>query len=56
MCDDYHVFLISALGFNRLLLDGIYHLIELPFDWLIDWLIDDAVFVCLLDELILGRW
>ena len=37
MCDDYHVFLILALGFNRLLLDGIYHLIELPFDWLIDW-------------------
>ena len=52
MCDDYHVFLISTLGFNRLLLDGIYHLIELPFDWLID----DAVFVCLLDELILGHY
>ena len=27
-----------------------YHLI----DWLIDWLIDDAMFVCLPDELILG--
>ena len=27
-----------------------YHLIELPFDWLID----DVMFVCLLDELILG--
>ena len=24
--------------------------------WLIDWLIDDAMFVCLLDELILGFW
>ena len=30
-------------------LDGIYHIIELPFEWLID----DAMFVCLLDELIL---
>ena len=28
----------------------IYHVMELPFDWLID----DAMFVCLLDELILG--
>ena len=36
--------------FTRLLLDEIYHLIELPFDWLID----DAMFVCLLDELTLG--
>ena len=27
-----------------------YHLIELPFDWLLD----DAMFVCLLDELILA--
>ena len=34
----------------RLLLDEIYYLIELPFDWLID----DSVFVCLLDYLILG--
>ena len=41
MWDDYHA---------RLLLDEIYHLIELPFEWLID----DAIFVCLLDELILG--
>ena len=32
--------------FTRLLLDENYHLIELPFDWLIH----DAVFVCLLDE------
>ena len=49
MWDDYHVFLIATLVFTRLLLDEIYHLIELPFDWLID----DAMFVCLLDELIL---
>ena len=34
----------------RLLLDEIYYLIELPFDWLID----DSIFVCLLDYLILG--
>ena len=50
MWDDYRVFLIATLVFTRLLLDEIYHLIELPFQWLID----DAMFVCLLDELILG--
>ena len=50
MWDDYHVFLITALVFTRLLLDEIYHLIELTFEWLID----DAIFVCLLDDLILG--
>ena len=49
MWDDYHIFLIAPLVFTRLLLDEIYHLIELPFEWLID----DAMFVCLLDELIL---
>ena len=49
MWGDYHVFLIATLVFVRLLLDEIYHLIELPFDWLID----DAMFVSLLDELIL---
>ena len=32
--DDYHIFLIATLVFTRLLLDGIYHLIELLFDWL----------------------
>ena len=32
-----------------MLLDKIYHLIELSFDWLID----DAMFACLHDELIL---
>ena len=50
MWDDYHVFLIATLVFTRLLLDEIYHLIELTFEWLID----DAIFVCLLDDLILG--
>ena len=50
MWDDYHVFLIATLVFTILLLDEIYHLIELPFDWFFD----DAMFFCLLDELILG--
>ena len=50
MWDDYHMILIATLVFTRLLLDEIYHLIELPFDWLID----DAMFVFLPDELILG--
>ena len=39
--------LIAPLVFTRLLLDEIYHLIELPFDWFID----DAMFVYLLDGL-----
>ena len=30
----HHIFLIAPLVFTRLLLDEIYHLIELPFDWL----------------------
>ena len=50
MWDDYHVFLNATLVFTRLLVDEIYHLIELP----LEWLIDDAMFFCLLDELILG--
>ena len=50
MWDDYHVFLITTLAFTRLLLNEIYHLIELTFEWLID----NAMFVCLLHELILG--
>ena len=50
MWDDYHVFLIATLVFTRLLLNEIYHVIELPFEWLID----DEMFLCLLDELILG--
>ena len=50
MWDDYHIFSIATLVFTRLLLDETNLLIELPFDWLID----DAIFVCLLDELILG--
>ena len=50
MWDDYNVFSIATLVFTRLLLDKIYQFIELPFYWLTD----DAMFVCLLDELILG--
>ena len=46
MWGDSHVFLIATLVFTRLLLYEIYHLIELTFDWLID----DAMFVSLLDE------
>ena len=49
MWDDYHVFLFATLVFTRLLVDDIYHLIDLPFEWLID----DAMFICLVDELIL---
>ena len=49
MWDGYHVFLIATLVYTRLLLDQIYQLIELPFDWLID----DAMFACLLDDLTL---
>ena len=37
MWDDYHIFLIAPLVFTRLLLDEIYHLFELPFDWLMMW-------------------
>ena len=50
MWDDSHVFLTATLVFTRLLVDEIYHLIEFSFEWLID----DAMFVCLPDELILG--
>ena len=50
MWDDYHISLIATLVFTRVLLDQIYHIIKLPFECLID----DAMFVCLLDELILG--
>ena len=34
MWDDYNGFLIATLVFTRLLLDELYHLIDLPFDWL----------------------
>ena len=44
MWDDYHVFLIATLVFTRLLLDEIYHLIELLFEWLTD----DSMFACLM--------
>ena len=50
MWDECHVFLIAAIVFTRQLLDETYHLIEWPFEWFID----DAMFVCLVDELILG--
>ena len=42
MWEDYHIFLITPLVFARLLLDEIYHLIELPFD---NWWCD--VSICL---------
>ena len=32
--DDYHIFLITPRVFTELPLDENYHLIELPFDWL----------------------
>ena len=47
--DDYDVFLIATPVFTRLLLHEIYYLMKLQFNRLID-----AVFVCLVDELILG--
>ena len=34
MWDDYHVFLFATFAITRLLLDEIYHLTELSFDWL----------------------
>ena len=40
MWDDYHIFLIAPPVVTRLLLDEIYHLIELLFDWLM------LIFVC----------
>ena len=35
--DDYPMFLITLPGFTRLLLNAIYHLVELLFDWLMMW-------------------
>ena len=32
--DDYHIFLIAPLVFTSLILDEIYHLVELLFEWL----------------------
>ena len=49
MWDDYQLFLIATLVFTRLLLNEIYHLVELPFEQLID----NSMFLCLLDGLIL---
>ena len=31
--DDYHMFLVTLLVTNRLLLNEIYHSVNLPFDW-----------------------
>ena len=45
--DDYHIFLIAMLVFTRLLVNEIYHLIELLFDWLMMWCW--FLFVCLLN-------
>ena len=50
MWDDYHVFLFATLVFTRLLLDEIYHLIELPFDWLIDWWCNVRLFTWWIDS------
>ena len=48
-CEMTIMYFFENLVFTRLLLDEIYYLVELPFDWLFG----DAMFVCLLDELIL---
>ena len=44
--DGYHIFLIATLVFTRLLLDEIYRLTELLYDWLMIWYWFS--FVCLL--------
>ena len=51
MWDDYRMFLIASLVFTRQLLDGIYHVIQLPFEWLMK---NCYFFTCLLNGLILG--
>ena len=48
---DVIIFLIASLVFTRLLLHKIFHLIELPFDWLMMW---HQVFVCFRAHLILA--
>ena len=50
-----HVRWISRI-FNRNACFQIYHLNELPFDWLIDWLIDWWCNICLLTWLIDSRF
>ena len=53
LCATLHVrwlsFLIATLVFTRLLLYGIYHLIELLFDWLMMWFW--FLFVCMMNWL-----
>ena len=51
MWDDYHIFLIVPLVFTRLLLDDTYHLIELPFDWLMMWRLFLFVYVVICFQL-----
>ena len=46
MWDDYHMFLVAPLVFTRLLLDEIYHLIEIPFDWLVMLHLFVCVMIC----------
>ena len=46
--DDYHIFLIAPLIFTRLLLDEIYHLIELLFNCLM-MCVDFCLFTCWFD-------
>ena len=46
--DDYHTFLIPPLLFTILLLDEIYHLIELLFEWLM-MCVHCCLFVCWFD-------
>ena len=50
MWDGYDVFLIATLVFTRLLLW------DLPSYWFIIWFTDDEMYVCILDDLILGLY
>ena len=50
MWDDYHIFLIAMLVFTRLLFNEICDLIKLLFDWLMM----QCLFICVLDDLIVG--
>ena len=50
MWDDYHIFLIATLVFTRLLFSEIGDLIKLLFDWLMM----QCLFICVLDDLIVG--
>ena len=54
MWDDYHIFLIATLLFTRLIVDEIYHQIELPLPFVC--LLDDLVLDVLLLQLDTGNW